>query len=171
MQPYTHFFSGIDKPYIPLIQPIQPYTYICIYIFNKKNNSCRVLGAPSFPKLNKNYYIIKPYIHLRCGGELPFQSFFGFASVFPRAPYLLYQLLPHKHKTVAPRCLLLLILAFSLKGLPFPQVERVGIVCLYFKAFFPQYIAYGTCSPTLCNKPPLQSILICGSLILALPPL
>lgn len=34
MQPYTHFFSGIDKPYIPLIQPIQPYTYICIYIFN-----------------------------------------------------------------------------------------------------------------------------------------
>ena len=124
MQPYTHFFSGIDKPYIPLIQPIQPYTYICIYIFNKKNNSCRVLGAPSFPKLNKNYYIIKPYIHLRCGGELPFQSFFGFALVFPRAPYLLYQLLPHKHKTVAPRCLLLLILAFSLKGYLSPRLSE-----------------------------------------------
>ena len=69
MQPCNYIFSGIDKPYIPLIQPCN---HTPIYIFNKKNNSCRVLGAPSFPKLNKNYYNIKPYIHLRCGGELPF---------------------------------------------------------------------------------------------------
>ena len=86
MQPYTHFFSGIDKPYIPLIQPIQPYTHICIYIFNKKNNSCRVLGAPSFPKLNKNYYIIKPYIHLRCGGGITFLVVLWLRFGFPPSP-------------------------------------------------------------------------------------
>ena len=86
MQPYTHFFSGIDKPYIPLIQPIQPYTHICIYIFNKKNNSCRVLGAPSFPKLNKNYYIIKPYIHLRCGGNYLFSRSLASLQFSPEPP-------------------------------------------------------------------------------------
>ena len=71
MQQCNTIFGDIDKPYMSPFSrdtTMQPY----IYIFNKKNNSCRVLGAPSFPKLNKNYYIIKPYIHLRYGGELPF---------------------------------------------------------------------------------------------------
>ena len=143
MQPYTHFFSGIDKPYIPLIQPIQPYTYICIYIFNNIIILVACWVPLHSPNLTRIIILLNIIYTYGAGGELPFQSFFGSALVFPRAPYLLYQLLPHKHKTVAPRCLLLLILAFSLKGLPIPQVEQMDIVCLYFKAIdIPQYIAF-----------------------------